>query len=204
VPEPVLKESPPFASAELAIQAYRRGTPQLVWAYKNELGDEVGRIARWSRPGGGKMVRPVSLIDGAWRQKAMPSPRPLYRLAEVQSQWQQSVFVVEGEKAAEVLHKRGLVATTSAGGSSAASKSDWTPLAGQRIVILPDNDQAGRNYAEEVSRILSRLNAVVTLVELPGLPAGGDVADLFEPSAWSAARKVLDRAIDTQRKGRNS
>ena len=73
----------------------------------------------------------------------------------------------------------GLVATTSAHGSKSAGKTDWTPLAGKECVLLPDNDDAGRSYADEVVAILSTLTplSVVKIIELPDLPPGGDMAD---------------------------
>ena len=56
----------------------------------------------------------------------------------------------------------GLLATTSAGGSQAARLTDWTPLAGRRVVLLPDNDDAGRKYAEAVGDILEDLGASIS------------------------------------------
>jgi hypothetical protein len=66
----------------------------------------------------------------------MPDPRPLYRLPEIPSA--PRVIVTEGEKAADAARCLGFVATTSAGGSGAATKTDWRPLAGKEVWILPD------------------------------------------------------------------
>ena len=46
----------------------------------------------------------------------------------------------------------GLVATTSAHGAQSPHKSDWSPLAGKDVVILPDHDAPGENYAKAVVR----------------------------------------------------
>jgi len=51
----------------------------------------------------------------------------------------------------------GLLATTSPHGSKSAGKADWTPLAGREVIILPDADDAGEGYAEDVSAILTTL-----------------------------------------------
>ena len=45
----------------------------------------------------------------------------------------------------------------SAGGAAAAHLTDWSPLAGRELVLLPDNDTAGRNYAAKVVAQLIRL-----------------------------------------------
>ena len=86
----------------------------------------------------------------------MTAPRPLYRLVELLAS-SGRVYVVEGEKAADAVASLGLVATTSAGGAKAAAKTDWSPLAGRKVVILPDNDAPGEAYAAEIVRLLSSL-----------------------------------------------
>lgn len=195
--EEALEPSEWFSNPEAAIHAYQRGMPSREWSYRDEEDIEVGRIVRWDLPNGRKVVRPVSLFEGAWRRKWMPSPRPLFNLVELLSQWQQSVFVVEGEKAVDALQELGLIGTTSAGGSAAAALTDWTPLAGQKVAVLPDNDEAGQRYAAKVCRILSRLNAVVTTVRLPGLQVGGDVVDALKQCKSEEEKQSLKDEIQS-------
>jgi hypothetical protein len=92
------------------------------------------------------------------------------------------VFIVEGEKPACELATLRLPVTTSAHGAKSAHKTDWQPLAGREVVILPDNDLEGRDYAESVATILSRLSSPseVRIVELPGLPPRGDCVEWLE------------------------
>ena len=75
-----------------------------------------------------------------------------------------------------------LLVTTSAHGAKSAHKTDWQPLAGREVVILPDNDAEGRVYAQTVAGILTRLSppAEVRIVELPGLPPKGDCVEWLE------------------------
>lgn len=155
------------------------GSPSATWTYTDARGEPVGRILRWDTPEG-KEIRPVSRHGDWWRIAGMPEPRPLYRLPEVVAAEQ--VFICEGEKAAEAARSLGLVATTSAHGCQAADKTDWSPLAGKQVVILPDNDESGRQYAHGVAQILAGLSppAEVRLVALPGLPEGGDMVDYLE------------------------
>ncbi|NDB69248.1 MAG: hypothetical protein EB015_14805, partial [Methylocystaceae bacterium] len=124
----------------------RHGEAIAHWTYLNSEGEEVFRIVRFEFPNGHKAVLPQTLWkarDGKleWRWKAMPSPRPLYRLNELKNKPNASVIIVEGEKAADAaaLVFKNSAVITSSGGANAASKTDWNPLKGRRVRIWPDN-----------------------------------------------------------------
>lgn len=176
-----------FAAADDAIAELtrRHGQPVARWDYHDGMGAHVGSVVRWDRADG-KRILPVSRHGDTWRIAAMPKPRPLYRLPDLRDALDadpaQLVFVVEGEKCAEALRALGFVATTSAGGSSAARFTDWAPLAGRNIVCLPDNDPAGETYCANVTVLLTALTArpTVRVARLPGLPPGGDIVDYIE------------------------
>ncbi|GAB4384135.1 MAG: hypothetical protein Kow0022_05810 [Phycisphaerales bacterium] len=176
-----------FATAREAVAVLQRkhGRPSMTWRYENAKGQPVGLVIRWDKPTG-KDVRPVSRTsDGRWIIGAMPEPRPLYGLPDLLKVPEGTrVYVCEGEKAADAARAVGLIATTSAHGSKAASKSDWSPLASpaiREVVILPDADAAGEWYADDVAGLLTKLEPapVVKVVHLPDLPfgEGGDMAD---------------------------
>lgn len=167
-------------SSEAVAELERRhGKRSETWTYENAEDQPVGVVVRWDRPGG-KDIRPVALTDAGWIIGAMLEPRPLYHLAKLAGNG--TVHVVEGEKCVHASESVGLLATTSPGGSNAAHKADWTPLAGRDVVILPDNDRAGRQYGQKVAEMLSKLEppARVKTVELPGLPKGGDIVDYID------------------------
>lgn len=170
----------PTAEAALAILERGKGPPAGKWPYHDASGNVVGFVYRWNQPDGKKTFRPISQHADGWRVEGMPVPRPLYRLPELVEPGR--VFVCEGEKAADAGRTLGLVTTTSSGGSPSAAKSDWSPLAGREVVILPDNDGPGRKYADEVAGMLTSLDppADVRIVELPGLPEKGDLVDWLE------------------------
>ncbi len=157
------------------------GPHSAAWTYHDASGEPVGVIVRWDTDGD-KDIRPVSKAAKGWVIGGMPEPRPLYRLPELLARPEMRVYVCEGEKAADAAVSIGLLATTSPHGSKSAAKADWTPLAGRDVVILPDNDDAGRRYAHEVGAILATLDPVpkVKLVDLPKLPMKGDIFDWLE------------------------
>ena len=156
-----------YQTAEPALSELQRRHRECsgCWQYTNREGQPVGYVLRWDTPHG-KEIRPVSRIADGWMIRAMPEPRPLYRLTDLAGA--KRVFVVEGEKCTDAARSVGLISTTSAGGAGAAAKTDWTPLAGKEVIVLPDNNEAGKRYASDVARILAKLErpATVKSVEL--------------------------------------
>ena len=118
-----------------------------------------------------------------WRWKGVPAPRPLYNLDKLAASPDAPVVVVEGEKsadaAARVFPKS--VATTSPGGSQAASKADWTPLAGRRVLDLAGRGCAGRrSMRATLAETLAALGCEVSIIDAMALAATG--------SRWLEAR----------------
>jgi len=137
------------------------------------LGDFI--VARYTLANGGKTFRPVHRAAGKWSIGDPPLPLPLYRNDELGDD--EFVFVAEGEKDIDALRSVGLLAVTSAHGAKSASKSDWTVLCGRDVIVIPDNDDAGRAYAADVAALLTPLGCTVRVVNLPGLPDKGDFSD---------------------------
>jgi hypothetical protein len=130
--------------------------------------------------------------NGKWRWtlEDIPRPLPLYRLPELlAADRKQPVFVAEGEKDADNLWRHGLVATTNPMGAGKWSQVDDKPLEGRQVVILPDNDEAGRKHAEQIAQSLYGRAASVRIVSLPDLPPKGDVSD------WLAAGHTVGELL---------
>ena len=94
--------------------------------------------------------------------------RVLYRLPEVLAA--EEVMLVEGEKDADRLRALGFVATTNPQGAGKWRPEYAETLAGKRVVILPDNDEAGRKHAGRWPAACGGKAASVKVLELPGLP----------------------------------
>lgn len=123
-----------------------------------------------------------------------------YRLQEVIAA--QQVFIVEGEKDADTLAKLGIVATTNTGGAK-----NWDPnqnryFSGKDVVVLADNDDAGREHAQVVQtnvQLLAKSFRVLTPSKLPK----GDVTDWIEQEGGSAEKlmELLNHASDERSEG---
>ncbi len=187
-----------YLTAERAIAELERthGPASAKWEYQNAAGDAAGIVLRFDLADGGKRIRPVSHLGGMWRIAGMSPPRPLYRLPELGGA--ERVYIVEGEKCAEATRSLGLVVTTSVHGAKSAAKTNWAPLAGKDVVILPDNDDAGKKYAQDVAAIVTGLTpaASVRIVDLPGLPEAGDIVDWIAAQGETADRAELRRQIE--------
>jgi hypothetical protein len=153
------------------------------WFYRDRDGIEVLCVVRFKLTDGNKAYRQFTKTESTWCAKGLERNCPLYRLPEIlkttADEW---VAITEGEKAADAAVLIGFVATTSCQGALSPGKTDWTPLAGRKILLLPDNDDAGKSYAAKVIEILARLNPLpcVKVVNLPGLPDAGDLFDFVE------------------------
>lgn len=90
------------------------------------------------------------------------------------------VVIVEGENKAEALIGLGVPATCNSGGAG-KWKDDYSAyLKGKAVVILPDNDKAGKEHALQVAASVFSHAESVKIVELPGLPEKGDIIDWFK------------------------
>ena len=137
---------------------------------------------------------------GQWVYKAGPGPAVLYRLPELRQAIAAgaTVFVVEGEKDCDRLAAGGLAATTNIEG---AAQSDQKPkwrkeytaqLAGAvRVILLPDHDEPGRAHMAAIAQALQGQVGEVRLLELPGLPAKGDVSDWLNQGHTVAELETL-------------
>lgn len=164
------------------------------YSYQDASGNEVSQKVRYE-PKDFRQRWPDG--NGGWlRKKPKDAPAVLYCLPEVLEAKAQSatVFFVEGEKDANQLRDLGLVATCNIeGASKEGQKPKWNPayteqLTGcAQLVIIPDNDEAGRAHARHVAQQLQGKVADLRYLELPDLPEKGDVFDWFNQGGKLAA-----------------
>ena len=91
--------------------------------------------------------------NGEWIWRLGDVLRVIYRLPEIIAAGAagKTVYIVEGEKDADNLARRGLAATPCPGGAK-----KWRPeysgfLRGADVVVIGDNDEPGRKHVEQVA-----------------------------------------------------
>lgn len=129
-------------------------------------------------------------VPGGIVLEAPPDPKPVYNRTRVRLA--DTVVVVEGEGCVHALADIGIVATTAPGGAGKAAHADWSPLAGKRAYLWPDNDPpdkkgvwGGIEHMRQVGAILETLDPPARLLWIDpdklGLPPKGDVVDFLDP-----------------------
>jgi putative DNA primase/helicase len=151
--------------------------------YTDKAGQLLFQAVRY-HPKDFKQRRPDGQRGWVWDLAGVE--RVLYRLPELKGQ--ERVIVVEGEKDVDRLRSLGLTATTNVMGAG-KWKTEYTAAllaAGvTKVVIIPDNDEAGQLHATKVAASCLGAGLTVKTVRLPGLPPirvkhGEDVSDWLD------------------------
>jgi putative DNA primase/helicase len=175
---------------------HRHGKPTATWCYRNASGLILGYVRRFDTSDG-KIFQPQTFgcrLPGAkpeWRWKGWGGKRPLYGLDRLAERPTAPVIITEGEKAADAaaVLLPNMVAVTSPNGSKSAGKADWSPLRGRRVVIWPDADTAGFDYAQAVAKQLAGAEVEsVAVISPPQECSIGWDADDAKKGGWDEAR----------------
>lgn len=145
--------------------------------YRGTQGELLYQVCRYE-PKDFRARRPART---GWSWSLGDATRVPYRLPElVALPARAQVIVVEGEKDADSLAAVGLVATTNVGGAGnwRSEYGEW--LQGRDVVIIPDNDPAGRRHADLVAVALTGVASSVRICTLPGLRTKGDTSDWLD------------------------
>jgi DNA primase len=161
------------------------GEPTAKWDYKNEDDSKIiATVFRYDPKGKSKQFRPYDAINKIYKA---PDPRPLYNLPGIATS--EIVILVEGEKCAQALIDKGICATTAMNGAMAPIyKTEWSPLKDKDVIIWPDNDEPGKQYAQKAKEKLLEIGtSSVKVIEIP----------IDKPEKWDVADAVKD-GIDLQ------
>ncbi|AHF01367.1 virulence-associated E family protein [Thiomicrospira aerophila AL3] len=178
------------------VNTNKQGTGRAIafYDYCNEVGELVYQVVRFE-PKDFRQRRPDPTKPTGWNW-SVKGVEPLpYRLQEMASNPGVTVFICEGEKDADNLAALGFLTTTNSGGAKKNGKG-WPPslnryFAGRDVVILADNDAAGRDHSRAIALSLSAAGVEkIKLVDLPGLANKGDVSD------WIAAGGTREKMLE--------
>jgi len=127
---------------------------------------------------------------------------PLYNAHILHNMDEETVFITEGEKDADtVSNMDGIPATTIPNG---AGFSQWIDLyndglQGKDIIILTDNDDAGRNYGIKVAQHTLNIAKSVKIIPATTIwskcPPKGDISDIVQALGEDEATQLLADAI---------
>lgn len=140
--------------------------------------------------------------NGSWQKGRGGINPPLYN-QEILSNTaaDNTVYIVEGEKDANTMtDKLGLLAVSAPDGATKGNKGKkWDKrfnslFTGVNVVIIPDNDEAGRNFASLVANELLTVAHSVKVLDLctewENLKEKGDITDIYENEQPSRNKTV--------------
>jgi putative DNA primase/helicase len=168
----------PPADAVKAVDK-QNGKPRIVatYEYRDERGTALFQVVRFD-PKDFRQRRSDGKGGWIWNVKGV---RVIpYRLPELLAEPTSCAFVAEGEKDCDNLARLGVLATCNAGGAGKWTREHSQHLHGRSVVVLCDNDEAGRKHGRQIAQSLQGIASSVRFVELPGLPPKGDVSNWVE------------------------
>jgi hypothetical protein len=162
--------------------------------YTDEHGELLFQVVRYE-PKAFRQRRPNG--RGGWEWSLGGVRRVLYRLPDLARAIQrgETIYVVEGEKDVHALLKNSLHATCNPGGVGKWRAEYTECLRGGDVVIISDNDEAGRKHAEEVAASLHGIASHIRTLDLgkhwPACPSKGDISDWFAVGFTAGELKTL-------------
>lgn len=127
---------------------------------------------------------------GNWVWSLAGIRRVLYRLPELlASDPGATVWIAEGEKDVDRLQSLGLIAVCNPMGAGKWLDGFSDSLLSRDCVVIEDNDQPGRDHAEQVCQSLFGKSRNLHKLSFPNLPDKGDVSD------WLDAGGTKDQLI---------
>ena len=168
---PQLPDRPEYLASVKPIPLIAVPTLEQEWHYTDEDGVSLFLKQRYKTyDAKGKTYKTLRVMPDGSRVGKLGDCRIVpYRLPEVRQAVAdgRAVYICEGEKAADALASLGVVATTSHAGAGG-----WNPdlnqyFTGANVVIVPDNDIVGWNYAHKIVESLLGTTKSIRVLDLP-------------------------------------
>ena len=185
---PELMERPdPLAN----IKPIPRNVLEQEWQYQDEDRQTVFVKQRYKVGEAGKTYRLYKVDADGRRHSSLGDarivPYNLPALLDAKTAGR-NIFLVEGEKAADAITSIGMIATTAHTGAGSWPEAITEYFAGAQVIILPDNDVPGWQYAHKAAQAILPIAKSVKVVDL-GLQGQGD--DAYEFIEAGAGREKL-------------
>lgn len=174
-PNPALRDDQPFSQAHFDAVCARFGDSRVLDKYDTVFVDSItvaGRLClQWCK---GPVPRRSWSMWLCSRRATTSRPPPAW-------------FCCDPARTSRLC---GIAATTAMNGAKApVDKTDWHPLAGKSVVIWPDRDAPGWDYAESAARacVAAGSTSVAILVPRTDKPPKWDAADAVDEGFDCAA-----------------
>ncbi len=161
--------------------------------YTDTSGNLLFQVCRME-PKSFRQRRPNGKGGWIWKMKGSGVPRVLYRLPEIQKAKTDEIVICEGEADVDSLFNIGFAATTSPCGAKKWRDEYNDTLKGKSIVLIPDNDNEGREHMTRIAQSLNGVTKNLKWLNLPDLPSKGDVSDFiatFKDKEQAAERLAI-------------
>jgi AAA domain len=167
----LLPDLEPRAELLASIKPLSQPVLENEWHYTDEDGVTLFIKQRYkTNDSKGKTYKQLRVDEHGRRHASITGAKIVpYNLPEVEEARtnNRTVFLTEGEKAADALKTIGVVATCTHQGASSFPEDAIQYFAGLNVVILPDNDKVGWEYAKKAVKALKNVTNSIRVVELP-------------------------------------
>lgn len=140
------------------------------WHYTDEDGVTLFIKQRYkTNDAKGKTYKQLRVDEDGRRHSSITGAKIVpYNLPEVEDARQagRTVFLTEGEKAADALKSIGVIATCTHQGASSFPEDAIQYFAGLNVVILPDNDKVGWEYARKAVKAIKTVANSIRVLDL--------------------------------------
>jgi len=188
---PELMERPdPLAN----IKPIPRNVLEQEWQYQDEDRTTVFVKQRYKVGEAGKTYRLYKVDADGRRHSSLGDarivPYNLPALLDAKTAGR-NIFLVEGEKAADAITSIGMIATTAHTGAGSWPEAITEYFAGAQVIILPDNDTPGWQYAHKAVAAILPIAKSVKVVDLGLQGQGDDAYEFIEESGGSSRDKLV-------------
>jgi hypothetical protein len=167
----LLPELEPRAELLASIKPIQQPTLENEWHYTDEDGVTLFIKQRYKTyDAKGKTYKQLRVDEQGKRHSTITGAKIVpYNLPEVEQARvnNRTVFLTEGEKAADALKSIGVCATCTHQGASSFPEDAIQYFAGLNVVILPDNDKVGWEFAKKAVKAIKNVANSIRVVDLP-------------------------------------
>lgn len=166
----LLPDLEPRAELLASIKPMSQPVLEKEWHYTDEDGVTLFIKQRYKTTDSkGKTYKQLRVDEQGRRHASITGAQIVpYNLPEVEEARanNRTVFLTEGEKAADALKHIGVVATCTHQGASSFPEDAIQYFAGLNVVILPDNDKVGWEYAKKAVKAIKNVAKSIRILDL--------------------------------------